>query len=154
MWAINVVWKQATPKGSNLPSCPPTPYCEELTLPAGPECTSYRGPKIIGVQGSRTRSQLLHFKHLDTRLHSSVTKRNYTWQFAYRHGGRCVSSQHSVKNNAVSVKMSKSLLVNPPTNSVITKSVPMNRKEWLWYLKGFKLQMTISDSSPEHCNQI
>lgn len=84
-----LLWVVA-PKGSNLlsytppPPLPPlTPHCDELTPSAGPECTSNTGPKISGV-GADLSFNLLFFKHLDTRLHSSVTRKNYTWQVCLR----------------------------------------------------------------------
>lgn len=70
-----------TPPPSPLP--PLTPHCDELTPSAGPECTSNTGPKISGV-GADLSFNLLFFKHLDTRLHSSVTRKNYTWQVCLR----------------------------------------------------------------------
>lgn len=48
---INAVCSQQY-KSEELPRAAtyrPTPHCEELTPSAGPECTSNRGPKIIGV---------------------------------------------------------------------------------------------------------
>lgn len=69
--AVNRMKASGSPRASTY--CP-TPRCEELTPSAGPECTSNRGPKDYR-HGSRSFSQLLHFKHLDTRLHSSVTKK-------------------------------------------------------------------------------
>lgn len=51
MERINAVFSQQY-KSEELPRAAtyrPTPHCEELTPSAGPECTSNRGPKIIGV---------------------------------------------------------------------------------------------------------
>lgn len=87
----SIVWKlcyeQWLPRAATYCPTPPlpplTPHCEELTPSAGPECTSNTGPKISGV-GADLSFNLLFFKHLDTRLHSSVTRKNYTWQVCLR----------------------------------------------------------------------
>lgn len=74
------------PKGSNL--LPPPP------APAVPECTSDTGPKTISMGAALLFSFffLCFFlncstsQHLDTRLHRSFWKRNYTWQSVHRRG--------------------------------------------------------------------
>lgn len=84
-------------------TCCPTPCCEELSPSAGPECTSHRGPKIISMGADFC--ELLHFKHLDTRLHSSVTK-GITPDILLTGMGECVGVHSSQSKEMLSIKRS------------------------------------------------
>lgn len=105
----------------------PTPCCEELTPSAGPECTSNRGPKIIGMGAdlslNHSTSSIL------TRDFIVLSRKRITPDSALT-GMRelCVCSQESVKNDAVKAQSSKCQLVSfADSLRGITKSALMNR---------------------------
>lgn len=111
---INAVCSQQY-KSEELPRAAtyrPTPHCEELTPSAGPECTSNRGPKIIGVGADFSLN--CSTSNILTQDFIAVSRKGITPDSLLTGMGEsvCVCAQQSVKKHAVNAWSSKCPLVS------------------------------------------